>query len=130
MTQTFDETGVGYVQNFVLALLAADLLLECQFLRSDFAGWMNSRFNLHFNQQQQLLTMPTSLKNALANGIANSWERGVAVNFIKETKSEDDVPDQKEMVIMGLDAMIAVNNTSSPIIAVPILIHIRYKYQG
>jgi hypothetical protein len=128
MKQSFDELGVAYVQDAVFGLLAIDLVLECQFLRSDFTGWMTSKFNLHVNQHQQLLLIPASLKNALAHAIARSWEHGLAITFIKDTQSEHDVPDQKELVIIGLDNLVNQHHSSSIITITPLMIHIRYKY--
>lgn len=126
MKQPFDETGVAFVQNYVLALLAADLLLETQLLRADFSSWMNKTFDLHLNQQLQIQSMSSTFKTAIADAIANSWEQRTAVSFIKETKDEDDTPDQKEILVFGLDQSITISNQ---IFAYPLMIQIRYKYK-
>lgn len=126
MKQPFDEAGVAFVQNYVLALLTADLLLETQLLRADFSTWMNKTFDLHLNQQLQIQSMSTTFKTALADAIANSWEQGSVVSFTKETKAEHDTPDQKEIIVFGLDHNIT---NSSQVFAHPLMIKILYKYK-
>lgn len=126
MKQLFNEAGVAFVQNYVLALLTADLLLETQFLRADFSAWMNKTFDLHLNQQLQIQSMSITFKTALADAIANCWEQGLAVSFTKETKAEDDTPDQKEIIVFGLDHNIT---NSSQVFAHPLMIQILYKYK-
>ncbi|WP_400261419.1 hypothetical protein ACFX5U_16060 [Sphingobacterium sp. SG20118] len=126
MKQPFDEAGVAFVQDYVLALLASDLLLETQLLRTDFTTWMNNTFDLHLNQQLQIQSMSSTFKTTLADAIANCWEQGLAVGFTKETKAADDTPDQKEIIVFGLDHNIT---ESSQIFAHPLMIQILYKYK-
>lgn len=126
MKQPFDEAGVAFVQDYVLALLAADLLLETQLLRTDFSTWMTNNFDLHLNQQLQIQSMSSTFKTALADAIANSWEQGLAVSFTKETKAEHDTPDQKEIIVFGLEPNIA---NKSQVFAHPLMIQILYKYK-
>ncbi|MEN5059085.1 hypothetical protein [Sphingobacterium kitahiroshimense] len=125
MKQIFDETGVSFVQNYVLTLLAADLLLETQLLRADFSAWMHKTFDLHLNQQLQIQSMSGIFKAALADAIANCWEQGLTVSFTKETRAEDDTPDQKEIHVFGLDHNLS---DSSQLFAHPLMIQILYKY--
>ena len=91
MKQNLDNAGVAALQDHVLALLALDLLLETNLLRTDLYLYVDSRFDLSSSQQQQLQTMSPSLSTSLGQAIANSWEQGVRVDFYKEEKDEDKV---------------------------------------
>lgn len=129
MKQNLDNAGVAALQDHVLALLAFDLLLETNLLRTDLYLYVDSRFDLSSSQQQQLQTMSPSLSSSLGQAIANSWEQGVRVDFYKEEKDEDKVPDPKEMTVFGLDPTVANDSQSAQTYAHPLMIRIRYNYK-
>ncbi|KKX51130.1 hypothetical protein [Sphingobacterium sp. IITKGP-BTPF85] len=91
----FNQAGVNYLQAHILGLSMALLLIEMNEIRTDFDSWLNKWFNLTTSQLSQLQNMDPAFKQELANAIANNYAAGLTVNFIKEDKDEQEVPDKK-----------------------------------
>ncbi len=127
MKYSFDNTGVAQKQASVVGLPDAELGAEVTFIRTDFKGWMRESFDLLPHQDQQLDIMPADFTFRLANAIADHYEKRMIVQFNKETRTNKDRDDVKELILFGLDE-ITFTLTSTPSVLVPELaIFIRYK---
>ncbi len=130
MKQKFDNAGVAYVQATILSLSTTDRAQETYLIRTDFTAWMTSKFDLHIHQQQQLQAMPATLRDRLAYAIAASYDNGTAVTFTKDTTEQDNLPDIKDVILIGIpdDTPIGTDVINYVDVATPVLIWIRYRH--
>lgn len=124
----FNQAGVNYLQAHILGLSIALLQIEMNEIRTDFDSWLNKWFNLTSIQLSQLQNMDPAFKQKLANAIANNYAAGLTVNFIKEDKDEQEVPDKKNMVVHGLDEwQDPVGSHLTNMLILPLMIRIQYS---
>ncbi len=102
MRENFDNAGVARKVATLLALPMADRAIELASLAGNFAGWMKDNFNLQAHQLAQLAVMPISFQNKLGRAIANYTTWGLAVQFQKDEKKDED-PEFKDLIIQGLE---------------------------
>ncbi|WP_398452768.1 hypothetical protein AB3466_16015 [Sphingobacterium thalpophilum] len=129
MKQQFNNSGVAKVQSRILALPETLLKNETSAIRQDFLAWMETNFALTTSQKFQLMTMPDELQTNLGLAIANCYEMGQAVQFFKETRSDHDKPDLKDIMIHGAETMAEIDSISMQKTAFvgQLAINIRYK---
>lgn len=124
----FNQAGINQLQAHLLGLSMALLLLEMNEIRTNFDSWLHKWFNLTASQLLQLQNMDPVFKQELANAIANNYAAGLTVNFIKEDKDEEEVPDKKNMVVHGLDEwQDYVGNHLTNMLILPLMIRIQYS---
>ncbi|MEN5055883.1 hypothetical protein [Sphingobacterium kitahiroshimense] len=123
----FNQAGVNQLQAHLLGLSIALLLLEITEIRTDFDSWLRKWFNLTASQLSQLQNMDPTFKQELANAIANNYAAGLTVNFVKEDKDEEKVPDKKNVVVHGLDEwQDPVGSHLTNMLILPLMIRIQY----
>jgi len=131
MKQSFENAGVAHVQWQVLSLPMEERVAEIQKIRTDFTTWMLSKFSLNANQLRQLSEMSEALRNEIAEGIADSWEEGVLVNFNKDEGDDEDEDDRgaKEIIFEKRAGKSALLNhpDDKPLSTIAVSIWIRYR---
>jgi len=126
--QPFNQAGVDARQANFMNLSDPEKAVVISQIRTDFDAWMNDWFALTPSQQLSVQTMDATFKQQLATAIANNYQAGNLVNFSKEEKDGDEIPDRKETEVFGLEAW----QTSSSVISaltqpVPLMIRISYR---
>jgi len=95
MKHLFDNEGVAQVEADLLALPTNERATQLQWMKDDFEGWMQSRFDLTSSQVLQLQDMPLSFKQELSHSVAACWASETLIGFHKEEKPEEEEDDRK-----------------------------------
>lgn len=124
MRENFDNAGVARKVATLLALPTADRAIELASLAGNFEGWMKDNFNLQAHQLAQLAAMPINFQNKLGRAIANYTMWGLAVQFQKDEKKDED-PEFKDLIIQGHEQW---QDEARIALLTPLFIRIAYRY--
>jgi hypothetical protein len=127
MKQILNNAGVTAFQNELFQLTLTEQQFLIAQIRSDFALFMNSHFDLHVNQIAQISNMPPNFRATLAEGIASTWEAQLHVSFDKETIAADDKPGVKDIIVSSTPLPTVNSATANSTVIYPFMIWIRYR---
>lgn len=96
--EKFDNTGVAQVQATVLGLPIDEKSREIGKLRAGLGPWLERWFDLTSSQQAQLASLPTRLREEIAQEVADAWQDEILITFNKDGGGDDDDRGYKDIL--------------------------------